>query len=60
MELAERLPGDRTVRVSIGVASCGEKTYTYQDLVEEADATLYQAKRSGKNRVVVAVEGEAG
>jgi diguanylate cyclase (GGDEF)-like protein len=60
MELAERLPGGRTLTVSIGVASCGGKTATYQDLVEKADAALYQAKRSGKNRVVVAEEGEAG
>ena len=55
VELAERLPGGRTVTVSIGVASCGKKTGTYRDLVEKADAALYQAKRGGKNRVVVAV-----
>jgi diguanylate cyclase (GGDEF)-like protein len=60
IELAVTLPGDRTVTVSIGVASCGEKKHNYQDLVEKADVALYQAKRSGKNRVVVAVEGEAG
>jgi diguanylate cyclase (GGDEF)-like protein len=54
MELAERLPGGRTVTVSIGVASCGRKARTYRDVVEKADAALYQAKGSGKNRVVVA------
>lgn len=60
MELAVTLHGRRTVTVSIGVASCGEKTATYQDLVEKADAALYQAKSSGKNRVVAAEEVKAG
>ena len=59
-ELAERLPGGRTVTVSIGVASCGKKIRTYRDLVEKADAALYQVKKSGKNRVVVVAEGEVG
>ncbi len=53
MELAERIPGGR-VTVSIGVAACEKMTATYRDLVDKADAALYQAKRSGKNRVVVA------
>jgi diguanylate cyclase (GGDEF)-like protein len=52
-ELLERLPNGLTVTVSIGVASCGIKIKTYPDLVEKADAALYQAKRSGKDRVVV-------
>jgi len=60
MELAEHLSDGRTVTVSIGVASCGKKTRTYQDLVEKADVALYQVKRSGKNRVVVVVDGEVG
>ena len=60
MELAERLPDGRTVTVSIGVVSCGKKTGTYRDLVEKADAALYQVKRSGKNRVVVVADGEVG
>ncbi|HTP67058.1 MAG TPA: GGDEF domain-containing protein [Geobacteraceae bacterium] len=59
-ELAERLPGGRTLTVSIGVASCGGKTATYQDLVEKADAALYQAKRSGKNRVVAVSDEDWG
>jgi len=57
-ELAERLPDGRTVTVSIGAASCGKRTGTYRDLVEKADAALYNAKRSGKNRVVVEIGGE--
>jgi predicted signal transduction protein with EAL and GGDEF domain len=54
IELAEPIPGGRMVTVSIGVASCGKLTKTYRDLVEKADAALYQAKGNGKNRVVVA------
>ncbi|MBT1075830.1 GGDEF domain-containing protein [Geobacter grbiciae] len=60
MELAEPLPGGQTVTVSIGVASCGKTTKTHQELVEKADAALYQAKRSGKNCVLVAVDEEGG
>ncbi|MGB8658389.1 MAG: GGDEF domain-containing protein [Candidatus Zixiibacteriota bacterium] len=58
VELVKRLPGGRTVTVSMGVASCGKKTGRYRDLVEKADAALYQAKRSGKNGVVVVADGE--
>ena len=57
MKLPEHLPDGREVTVSIGVASCGKKTRTYKDLVEKADAALYQAKRNGKNRVVVDTAG---
>lgn len=53
-ELVERLPDGGSVTVSIGVASCGKKIRTYRELVEKADAALYQVKRSGKNRVKVA------
>lgn len=60
IELAERLPDGQTVTVSIGVASCGEKTKTYRVLVEQADAALYQVKKSGKNRVAVVADGDAG
>jgi diguanylate cyclase (GGDEF)-like protein len=60
VKLVQRLPGGRPVTLSIGVASCGENTRTYRDLVEKADAALYQAKRSGKNRVVVAPGGAVG
>jgi diguanylate cyclase (GGDEF)-like protein len=50
-EMTEQLTGGRMVTVSIGVASCGQTTRTYRELVEKADAALYKAKRSGKNRV---------
>jgi two-component system, cell cycle response regulator len=60
MELAELLPSGRTVTVSVGVASCGKTTGTYCDLVEKADAALYQAKKSGKNRVVMVADEGVG
>jgi len=59
-EMAERLPDGRTVTVSIGVASCGKNIGTYRELVEKADAALYQVKESGKNRVMVAADGAVG
>jgi diguanylate cyclase (GGDEF)-like protein len=59
-ELAQHLPDGKTVTVSIGVASCGKETGTYQYLVEKADAALYEAKRSGKNRAVVVANGHEG
>jgi diguanylate cyclase (GGDEF)-like protein len=59
-DLAELLPDGRTVTVSIGVASCGKMTRTFRDLVERADAGLYEVKKSGKNRVVVVADGEVG
>jgi len=58
MELAKQLSDGRTVTVSIGVASCGEKARTHQNLVGKADAALYQVKRSGKNRVELVTDGE--
>lgn len=47
--------GDQELRitVSIGVASMPEHAKTIRDLVSEADKALYEAKRTGKNRVVV-------
>jgi two-component system cell cycle response regulator len=60
-ELMEFLPDGRTmVTVSMGVVSCGEKTRTSRELVKNADAALYQAKRNGKNRVVVISDGTGG
>lgn len=59
--MAERLrsvaeqnkPDRRRVTVSIGVAVCGADTPTPHAWVEKADIGLYEAKRGGKNRVVV-------
>ena len=43
--------GDLRVTVSIGVSSFPEDTKNVEDLVTFADNALYQAKRSGRNRV---------
>ena len=40
------------VTVSIGVASAPEDGRTIKALFEKADSRLYQAKSSGRNRVV--------
>jgi diguanylate cyclase (GGDEF)-like protein len=42
------------VTLSIGVANLSGAEKDSQALIEAADAALYQAKRSGRNRVVVA------
>lgn len=39
------------ITTSIGVASFPESAASVQDLVKEADAAMYEAKRAGKNRV---------
>jgi diguanylate cyclase (GGDEF)-like protein len=43
-----------SLKVSIGVATLGEHGKAWQDLVRQADAALYAAKRAGRNRVVIA------
>lgn len=45
---------DVPVSVSIGVAAIPETSTSMADLVPMADAALYEAKRSGKNRVACA------
>ena len=39
--------------VSIGIACCPEDSYTEENLIQKADAMLYQAKKEGKNRVCI-------
>ncbi|TAN45415.1 MAG: sensor domain-containing diguanylate cyclase [Nitrospirae bacterium] len=41
------------VTVSIGVASCPQNALSIKDIINEADKALYEAKRTGKNRVVL-------
>jgi len=40
------------ITVSIGIASGGPQTSAIEDLLRSADQALYEAKRSGRNRVV--------
>lgn len=48
------LPPERRVTISAGVAACPEHGVTADTLLKAADGALYTAKRSGKNRVVIA------
>ncbi|MCR9080545.1 MAG: sensor domain-containing diguanylate cyclase [Hyphomonadaceae bacterium] len=54
-----KFPGDGgpfNVTVSIGVAEPLPMEASIDDVLERADAALYQAKRSGRDRVIVAAE----
>jgi diguanylate cyclase (GGDEF)-like protein len=58
-EIAERIRlavkeirlGDRTLTVSLGVASCNADTTSAKALVDKADRALYWAKKAGKDCV---------
>ncbi len=66
MQVAERLREavaaltglPKAVTVSIGVAACLQDE-TSSGLVSRADAALYQAKNSGRNRVILSYDGGA-
>jgi diguanylate cyclase (GGDEF)-like protein len=45
-------PEGLRMTVSVGVAGCPRDATTARDLIVRADAALYEAKRTGKNRVV--------
>ncbi len=44
----------RPISISIGVAATGGEVTTPSELLQAADRALYQAKQSGRNRVVMA------
>jgi diguanylate cyclase (GGDEF)-like protein len=55
-QMPVELPGGRTLEltVSLGVAVLGPQHRSAEDLIEAADAALYRAKESGRNRVEIA------
>lgn len=55
-EAVEQLPGDMPMTVSIGIATWAQGPYSeLEQLLLAADKALYQAKASGRNRVVCAM-----
>jgi two-component system, cell cycle response regulator len=51
--------GQLSVTISMGVAAYAGPTDTPDDLVKRSDEAMYQAKRSGRNRVVAKLESFA-
>jgi diguanylate cyclase (GGDEF)-like protein len=54
--LEDAHPAGLTLTASMGVAAARGAAVNYDTLFRSADAALYEAKRSGRNRVVVAGE----
>lgn len=55
-QLPPRIPGDAPMTVSIGIATWAQGPYDeLEQLLFAADKALYQAKASGRNRVVCAM-----
>ncbi|HEU0024143.1 MAG TPA: GGDEF domain-containing protein [Thermoleophilaceae bacterium] len=52
--LAQAKPGGLALTMSVGVASASGDELRYDEVFREADAALFEAKRGGRDRVVVA------
>lgn len=50
--------GELGCTVSIGLATASSGDHTLERLIQRADQVLYQAKRQGRNQVVVSEEGD--
>ena len=48
------------LRASFGVAACPDSSLTKEGLPAQADAALYEAKKSGRDKVVVATHYSGG
>jgi diguanylate cyclase (GGDEF)-like protein/PAS domain S-box-containing protein len=57
-ECATLIPGDRLITISIGLATFdGGESMTADDIIGDADAAMYTAKESGKNRATFSSVG---
>jgi diguanylate cyclase (GGDEF)-like protein len=57
--VAESRPGGLKLTISAGVAAGGGSDLKYDELFRAADAALFQAKRTGRDRVVLAGEADS-
>ncbi len=53
-EVERAKPGGLAVTASLGVAAAQGSAVNFEEIFRRADAALYEAKREGRNRVVVA------
>jgi len=60
-DLVKRSTNERLGRVTVSIGvSCWVRGDTPQTMIERADAALYQAKRTGRNKICVESSAEAG
>ena len=47
------LPPDANITISVGVATCPRDATSLEGLIQLADEALYEAKRGGRDKVVL-------
>jgi diguanylate cyclase (GGDEF)-like protein len=47
----EKIP-NKKITISVGLATCMDKTLTEDEIIDIADKLLYKAKSSGKNKIM--------